>query len=592
MAQICYGCFKTIQKDDNVCPYCGYRIQETPDALHILKPGTILNQKYTIGKTLGEGGFGITYLAWDNNMQIKIAIKEFYPASLVARDTSSAEQTQIYTITQSGSGEFHQGLERFVREASTLAQFFKLPGIVSVKDFFYENRTAYIVMEYIEGITLKEYLKQRGGVISVEETLTLMKPVIESLAVIHGHKLLHRDISPDNLMITQDFQVKLIDFGSARYFDSQSDKSMTVVLKHGYAPIEQYSSNGNQGTWTDIYSLCATMYRMLTGRVPDEAINRIRSDALAPVRSVTKKLPGNVAQAIDKGLSVMAENRQQTLEELYRELYMSRQDFRATKRSRIYQGINKFLIRLIVGIVVCLAILCIVWMKRNAISDTVSQVAEKFVIDEDKDSGIVQRNENGGKTKGSEDSASEDDISSRQEEGAESDADEEVKTADDHEEDAPETGKDDTTQDTLPGAETVPEDTEPEMTKAQRTDQSQDAGSQKYQMMRSGAQSALDTDASVVRVKNGKLNNIASGYTVGEILDLYSDQEGQWYTYEDAASSKRYVYYEGSKGDSSFVLEFEVYENNTFKLTGAMQNDQSVEQYSDFFQSILDSLGF
>ncbi len=592
MTHLCYGCFKTVQNDDIVCPYCGYRIHEMPDALHILKPGTILNEKYTVGKTLGEGGFGITYLAWDNNMQIKIAIKEFYPASLVARDTSSAEQTQLYTITQSGSGEFHQGLERFVREASTLAQFFKLPGIVSVKDFFYENRTAYIVMEYIEGITLKEYLKQRGGVISAEETLTLMKPVIESLAVIHGHKLLHRDISPDNLMITQDFQVKLIDFGSARYFDSQSDKSMTVVLKHGYAPIEQYSSNGNQGTWTDIYSLCATMYRMLTGRVPDEAINRIRSDALAPVRSVTKKLPGNVAQAIDKGLSVMAENRQQTLEELYRELYMSRQDFRATKRSRIYQGINKFLIRLIVGIVVCLAILCIVWMKRIAISNTVSQVAEKFVIDEDKDSGIVQRNENGGKTKGSEDSALEDDISSRQEEGAESDADEEVKTADGHEENVPETGKDDTTQETLSSAETAPEDTEPEMTKAQGTDRSQDAGSRNYQMIRSGAQSALDTDSSVVRVKNGKLNNIASGYTVGEILDLYSDQEGQWYTYEDAASSKRYVYYEGYKGDSSFVLEFEVYENNTFKLTGAMQNDQSVERYADFFQSILDTLGF
>ena len=143
MAQICYGCFKKVQDDDNVCPYCGYRIHEMPDSLHILKPGTILNQKYTIGKTLGEGGFGITYLAWDNNMQIKIAIKEFYPANLVARDTSSSDHTQIYTITQSGSGEFHQGLERFVREASTLAQFFNLPGIVSVKDFFYENRTAY-----------------------------------------------------------------------------------------------------------------------------------------------------------------------------------------------------------------------------------------------------------------------------------------------------------------------------------------------------------------------------------------------------------------------------------------------------------------
>lgn len=580
MAQICYGCFKKVQDDDNVCPYCGYRIHEMPDSLHILKPGTILNQKYTIGKTLGEGGFGITYLAWDNNMQIKIAIKEFYPANLVARDTSSADHTQIYTITQSGSGEFHQGLERFVREASTLAQFFNLPGIVSVKDFFYENRTAYIVMEYIEGITLKEYLKQRGGVISVEETLTLMKPVIESLAVIHGHKLLHRDISPDNLMITQDQQVKLIDFGSARYFDSQSDKSMTVVLKHGYAPIEQYSSNGHQGTWTDIYSLCATMYRMLTGRVPDEAINRIRRDTLVPIRSVIKKLPGNVAMAIDKGLSVMAENRQQTLEELYRELYMSRQDFRATKRSRIYQGINKFLIRLIIAIVLCLVVFCIVWIKRNAISETVSQVAEKFVSDEEKDSREARKSADEEEPESRDKDASDD-------EDDESDQDEKKQDTSRDQEDSAGNEKDDKTQDAqlqLPVEEEAAASQEPE--------QFSDAGSQKYQMMRSGAETASTTDDSVIKVKDGKLNNIAPGYTVGEILDLYSDTPGQWYTYEDAGASKQYVYYEGQKGDSSFVLEFEVYANDTFKLTGAMQDDQSVDRYSDFFQSILDSLGF
>lgn len=587
MAQICYGCFKTVQKDDNVCPYCGYRLHEMPDSLHILKPGTILNQKYTIGKTLGEGGFGITYLAWDNNMQIKIAIKEFYPASLVARDTSSADQTQIYTITQSGSGEFHQGLERFVREASTLAQFFNLPGIVSVKDFFYENRTAYIVMEYIEGITLKEYLKLKGGVLSAEETLALMKPVIESLAVIHGHKLLHRDISPDNLMITQDHQVKLIDFGSARYFDSQSDKSMTVVLKHGYAPIEQYSSNGHQGTWTDIYSLCATMYRMLTGQIPDEAINRIRSDTLAPIRSVVRKLPGNVAQAIDRGLSVMAENRQQTLEELYRELYMSRQDFRATKRSRIYQGINKFLIRLIAGIVVCLVILCIVWIKRDAISNTVSQVAEKFVDGENKDSGTSRKSGEAGEIQDSQEDTSEEDISDHKEAGDGADVNE--KEQDAAEQEVKSAGME--TEDTEQTSQSS-ERAEEEGSESQAVDQLQDEGFQIYQMMRTAGESASVADDSVIKVKNGQLNNIASGYTVGEILDLYSDTEGRWYTYQDAAESKQYVYYEGQKGNSSFVLEFEVYENNTFKLTGAMQNDQSVERYSDFFQSILDSLGF
>ena len=548
--------------------------------VHILQPGTVLNQKYTINGTLGEGGFGITYLAWDNNMQIKIAIKEFYPANLVARDTSSENQTKVYTITQSHSSEFHQGLERFVKEASTLAQFFNLPGIVSVKDFFYENGTAYIVMEYIEGITLKEYLKQRGGVLSVEETLALMKPVIESLAVIHGHKLLHRDISPDNLMITEDHQVKLIDFGSARYFDSQSDKSMTVVLKHGYAPIEQYSSNGNQGTWTDIYSLCATMYRMLTGRIPDESINRIRSDTLQPIRSVIKKLPVNVAQAIDKGLSVMAENRQQTMEELYRELYMSHRDFRSAKRSRVYQNINKFLIRLIAGIVVCLIILCIVWVKRNAISGAVSQVAGKLVHDENADSGEASADT---------DDAGRSDRQSEKEDPAENAEDAGEKES--GEEEVASQGEQDRNLDEAEQHENI-EEAEDTVTEQDAADQTQDAGTQKYQMMRSGTESVSDTDDSVIKVKDGRLNNIASSYTVGEILDLYSDVEGQWYTYEDAATSQKYVYYEGQKGGSSFVLEFEVYENNTFKLTGAMQNDQAVERYSDFFQEILDSLGF
>lgn len=567
MAQICYGCFRKMGVDDNICPFCGYHLYESVDSVHILKPGTILNQKYTIGRTLGEGGFGITYLAWDNNMQIKIAIKEFYPASLVARDTSSENQTQIYTITQSHGDEFHQGLERFVKEASTLAQFFNLPGIVSVKDFFYENRTAYIVMEYIEGITLKEYLKQRGGILSVEETLVLMKPVIESLAVIHGHKLLHRDISPDNLMITGDHQVKLIDFGSARYFDSQSDKSMTVVLKHGYAPIEQYSSNGNQGTWTDIYSLCATMYRMLTGRIPDESINRIRSDTLQPIRSVLKKLPGNVAQAIDKGLSVMAENRQQTMEELYHELYMSRRDFRSTKRSKMYRSINKFLIRLIAGIVICLIIFCIVWIKRDAISAAVSQVAEKFVVNEKAESE-EEAKPDGSSVKRSEEKREEDDKS-------------------DVSETKPER--------TEPASQGEPSQEEPDEEQSEEIEdetKAQDVGTQKYQMMRAGTESASDTDDSVIKVKDGRLNNIASDYTVGEILDLYSDREGQWYTYENAATAQKYVYYEGQKGGSTFVLEFEVYESNTFKLTGAMQDDEAIERYSDFFQGILDSLGF
>lgn len=306
---------------------------------------------------------------------------------------------------------------------------------------------------------------------------------------------------------------------------------------------------------------------MLTGRIPDESINRIRSDTLQPIRTVIKKLPGNVALAIDKGLSVMAENRQQTMEELYHELYMSRRDFRSTKRSNMYRSINKFLIRLIAGIVICLIIFCVVWIKRNAISVAVSRVAEKFVANENADPEEEPKSD-GSSGKRSEEKSEEDDKPDVKEKESEKAGTTSQKEQSQEEPD-----------------EAQSEETEDET-------EAQDAGTQRYQMMRAGTESASDTDDSVIKVKDGRLNNIASGYTVGEILDLYSDGEGKWYTYENAATAQKYVYYEGQKAGSTFVLEFEVYENNTFKLTGAMQNDEAVERYSDFFQGILDNLGF
>ena len=578
MAHLCYGCFGTLNGNENICPNCGYHLNENTDSTHILRPGTILNHKYTVGKTLGEGGFGITYLAWDNNMQTKIAIKEFYPANLVMRDTSNESNTQIYTITKAHSNEFHTGLERFVKEASILAKFFNLQGIVSVKDFFYENGTAYIVMEYIEGITLKEYLKRKGGNLSVEETLSLMKPVMESLAVVHKQKLLHRDISPDNLMVSADFRVKLIDFGSARYYDTQSDKSMTVVLKHGYAPIEQYSSNGNQGAWTDVYSLCATMYRMITGRVPDESINRLGNDTLVSIRTLSKKIPKYIGSAIDKGLSVMPENRQQSVEELYHELFISRHDLRMEKRNKVYQGINKVLIRLIVVFILLIAVVVTAWIKRDTIRDFRHQIATTLFADEinAEDEGLKEH-----------DSASK---AEEEQKGRKETDDTDETEAAEKEVDIPsqESAKESTDTDTS-AANDIDSDNEDvsEPTVSPETD----AGTQSYQMMRSGTETASESDNSVIKVKNGKLNNIASGYTVGEILDAYSETEGMWYTYTDEDTWQTYVYYEGWKNGSSFMLEFEVYENDTFKLTGAMQGDTVLERYADFFQSILDDLG-
>ncbi len=565
MGNICYGCFAALKGDENVCPYCGYRLHEDTTPIHILKPGTVLNQKYTIGKTLGEGGFGITYLAWDNNMQTKIAIKEFYPANLVRRDTASKNSTKIYTITTSYREEFHTGLERFVKEASVLAKFFNLPGIVSVKDFFYENETAYIVMEYIDGITLKEYLKRKGGKLTVDETLALMRPVMESLAVVHRSKMLHRDISPDNLMLSSDSQIKLIDFGSARYYDAQSDQSMTVVLKHGYAPIEQYSSNGHQGAWTDVYSLCATMYRMLADKVPEEAINRVREDSLASLSSFVKKIPKNVESAIVKGLSILPDKRQQTVEELYRDLYMSPQGMRVEKRNRAYRNINKFLTRMIAILLLFIVCAAVLWIKRDEIREF-----------QDRAGGALYAVLAPGKEEAEE-------TERRMQREIESEA----------EVTEPDTKEADQTED-LAETDIVPADqSRPEKVFVPEPETAQEdtsAGTQSYQKMRSGAESVPETDSAVVKVKNGRLNNIVSDHTVGEILDMYSDREGTWYTYEEAEGT--FVYYEGLKNGEPFVLEFEVYANDVFKLTGAALNNTVLERYSDFFQGILDSLGF
>lgn len=572
---ICYGCFAVLKGDENVCPFCGNRLHEDTTPIHILKPGTVLEQKYTIGKILGEGGFGITYLAWDNNMQTKIAIKEFYPANLVRRDTSSENSTQIFTVTKSCSEEFHTGLERFVKEASILAKFFNLPGIVSVKDFFYGNGTAYIVMEYIDGITLKEYLKRKGGKLSVEETFTLMRPVMESLAVIHRSKMLHRDISPDNLMVLSDYQIKLIDFGSARYYDAQSDKSMTVILKHGYAPIEQYSPNGHQGAWTDVYSLCATMYRMLTGKVPEEAINRVRADSLESLSYFVKKIPPNVEAAIHKGLSVLPDKRQQTVEELYRELYISPQGMRVEKRSRTYRNINKFLVRVIVILVLFIVCTAVLWIKRDTIQEFKAR-ADRFL-----DTALAPGKEEAEETGRRMQEADKETLrkESGKDDGAESESgiNDDMKQAKESEADV--TEPDGKTPDEA--ADTAPADAVPEP-------EDNSAGTQSYQLMRSGAESALQTDSAVVKVRNGRLNNIASDHTVGEILDMYSDTEGIWYTYEEEGT---FVYYEGQKNGEPFVLEFEVYANDVFKLTGAALNNVVLERYSDFFQGILDSLG-
>jgi serine/threonine protein kinase len=312
----CMSCFAQLEAEGGICPICGYD-EATQDVLpHQLRPRTILNGKYLLGKVLGEGGFGITYIGWDLNLDIKVAIKEYYPNGIVTRDGT----TTVFPYTGGKTESFTSGRDRFIKEAKNLAKFYSLPGIVSVKDYFPENGTAYIVMEFVEGKTLKAILAESGGKLPVAQVLNYMKPVIRSLHEVHSAGMIHRDISPDNIIITKEGNSKLIDFGAARGI-SEEQQSLSVLLKPGFAPLEQYQTRGVQGAWTDIYALCATIYRAITGVIPDEAMERIQRDALQPPRAFGAVMTQKQENAILKGLAVHQTDRFLSVMELYGELY-------------------------------------------------------------------------------------------------------------------------------------------------------------------------------------------------------------------------------------------------------------------------------
>ena len=282
--------------------------------------GTCLNERYFLGKVLGEGGFGITYVAWDIVLMVPVAVKEYFPSGIATREKEGPQTGTLQIYEGKSELEFEKGKEDFLKEARSLSRFMKLPSIVSVRDFFQENRTAYIVMEYVEGTRVRNYIRKNGKM-SGEQVLALMEPVIHSLCDIHKTGLIHRDISIDNLMFDENGQLKLIDFGAARNVELP-ENTITVSIKRGFSPEEQYRAKGEQGPWTDLYSLCGTMYFMLTGKIPDESVERVYADHLVPLRQWEDvKLPMQAKCAIDKGMAVLAKDRWQDMEEFYNELY-------------------------------------------------------------------------------------------------------------------------------------------------------------------------------------------------------------------------------------------------------------------------------
>ena len=286
--------------------------------LYCLRKGTRLIGRYTIEGVLGQGGFGITYLGMDELHKKKVAIKEFFPQGIVTRNI---EYEDTVTVTLVGEKDnYEKGKERFLKEAQTMAMFSKDKGIVKALDFFEINNTAYIVMEYLEGVTLKQYLRENKR-IDAEDLVELLVPLIEALDEIHSQGLIHRDISPDNIMVLPDGRIKLMDFGAARDYTEFGEKSLSIVLKPGYAPPEQYQTHGVQGPWTDIYALCATMYKCITGENPPDAIDRLVDDHLKKISTFGITVSPQIEEAIIKGMSVAAKDRYQNVGDFCEDLY-------------------------------------------------------------------------------------------------------------------------------------------------------------------------------------------------------------------------------------------------------------------------------
>ena len=316
MERRCPYCMSPVQPG-SPCPACGRNWERYQPASHHLPPGSLLQDRYQLGRALGEGGFGITYLGWDTVLKRKVAVKEYFPTFLVSREVSLTLDVTCHT--SGNQPTYEKGREQFLREAKTMAKLDSIPEIVQVLDHFPEHNTAYIVMEFLEGRTLKEVVAQTGP-IPTQTMLALLEPVLRAMEAMHHAGVIHRDISPDNLMELKDGTVKLMDFGCAR--DFQSGLTETITLKHGFAPREQYSGR-DQGPWTDVYAMCATVYYCLTGQVPARATLRgeEEQDPLLPPRQLGIDLTEEQELALLRGLAPKAENRWHSAADLYAALY-------------------------------------------------------------------------------------------------------------------------------------------------------------------------------------------------------------------------------------------------------------------------------
>ncbi|MCB1922526.1 MAG: serine/threonine protein kinase [Gammaproteobacteria bacterium] len=312
LAARCPNCMAEMA-DRGVCGHCGTAPGSLARSPVALPEFNTLNDRFLVGRVLGRpGGFGVTYLAWDQVLQTAVAIKEFLPLSSVSREPGTLT---IQPNSEHDAVFFRRGLQIFMQEARTLAQF-SHPNIVRIRDCFEANGTAYMVMDYQRGEPLDQLVKRAGGRLDETHALDIMLPILDGLQAVHARRFLHRDIKPQNIYVTADGVPILLDFGAARMALSDSTKSMTVMLSGGFAPFEQYHKKGDQGPWSDVYACAATLYFLVTGNVPNDAIERRHDDRLIPPVSLNPRLSKAFSNAIMRGLALDPAARPRTVQAL------------------------------------------------------------------------------------------------------------------------------------------------------------------------------------------------------------------------------------------------------------------------------------
>ncbi|MBP3620544.1 MAG: PASTA domain-containing protein [Lachnospiraceae bacterium] len=332
----CMNCMGEFDEEYEICPHCGYIAGNTKNEAYHLQPTTIIGKRYIVGEVIGYGGFGVTYIGWDAALEQRVAIKEYFPNEFCSRTLG---EDRVSPYSGSKYEQFESGKSKFLSESKCLSKLSDVEGIVKIQECFEENNTAYIVMEYLEGRTLKSMIEEKGK-IDVDTAIGMIKPILKALDRVHQEGIIHRDIAPDNIFITNDGTLKIIDFGASKFATTKHSKSLSVVLKPGYSPEEQYRAKGEQGTWTDVYAVAATFYKMITGVTPEDAMERNVDDDLKTPSKLGVKIGKNIENSIMNALNVKAEGRTKTVKEFLTDL--EAEEVKRVKIKTVKTDLGKF----------------------------------------------------------------------------------------------------------------------------------------------------------------------------------------------------------------------------------------------------------